>query len=385
MRFAHLWSRSGSLTFAFALAGFASGANAESYTVLHRFAGAPDDGDRPSAGLRSDRAGNLYGTTRFGGSNDYGTIFKVTPDGSEYLLHSFIGGKDQEYPIAGVIIDQKTGDLYGTVSGNNVANCDGCGVIWKLTAQGRFSVLHTFEITDGSYPYGSMIRDTLGNLYGTTFYGGTSHNCTYGCGVVWKLAADGAFSVLHNFTGSPDGAQPEGRLARDHAGNLYGTTAYGGYFDSSGGYGTIFKVASDGTETVLYSFTNGVDNRHPSSGVRRDKRGNLYGTTSWQLTSTVFRLAPDGKLTTISNLGADDPEGDLFLTHNSGRIYGTTYAGGAGTVYELTPNGVESILHSFTDTEHPLAGVIKIKHTLYGTTAGGDGNDHGVVFGLTVR
>ncbi len=370
-------------------AAFASGATAQSYTVLHRFTGAPNDGDTPYADLRADSEGSLYGTTRFGGTKDYGTIFKVATDGTETLLYSFTGGKDDEYPSAGVTVDQKTGDLYGTASGNSVVDCDeGCGIIWKLTARGRFSILHMFDSEDGSFPYGRMIRDRLGNFYGTTVYGGSSHNCTYGCGVVWELTAGGKYRVLHNFSGmsTGDGEGPLGRLARDRAGNLYGATGYGGYYNGYYGYGTIYKIAPSGAETVLYSFTNGSDGAYPSSGLVRDKAANLYGTTDSEYYDTVFRLTPDGTLTTVLNLGTDDPEGDLLRTR-SDWIYGTTYAGGngAGNVYELSPNGTLINLHSFTDTEHPWAGVLKIKDTLYGTTAGGDGSDHGVVFSLTIK
>jgi uncharacterized repeat protein (TIGR03803 family) len=263
-------------------------------TVLHSFTGGATDGALPEAGLVRDAAGNLYGTTCRGGGSDSGTVFKLDRTGAaETVLHSFTGGADGSCPIAGLLRDA-TGNLYGTTTRGGASACDppyGCGTVFKVDTSGNETVLYRFTgPPDGQYPEDNLVRDAAGNLYGTTVLGGASAcNPPYGCGTVFRLDTTGREVVLHRFTGGADGAKPFAGLVRDAAGNLYGTTGYGGVRDK----GTVFKLDTTGNETVLHSFT-GPDGQLPFHGLIRDAAGNLYGTTvlgGASNSGTVFKLS----------------------------------------------------------------------------------------------
>jgi uncharacterized repeat protein (TIGR03803 family) len=239
-------------------------------TVLHSFSGIPD-GSTPESGLVLDKAGNLYGTTPFGGYGP-GTIFKLTPKGKETILHNFADGyNDGAYPYGGVTIDKK-GNLYGTTNdGGSGGQQQGPGIIYKLAANGKFSVLYHFGAgADGGYPAAAPAIDASGNLYGTTIAGGD-----FGEGVLYKLTPDGTYTVLHSFGGSGDGEYGIGRPVMDGDGSLYGVTKEGG---GACGCGIVFKLAPDGSYSVLHSFA-GKDGREPGDGLMIDKQGNLFGTT----------------------------------------------------------------------------------------------------------
>jgi uncharacterized repeat protein (TIGR03803 family) len=231
--------------------------------VLYSFTGG-SDGAMPWAGLITDAAGNLYGTTYGGGVSGQGTVFQLDPSGTLTVLYSFTGGNDAS-PWAGLIADA-AGNFYGTTEGG-----DGPGEVFQLMPSGTLNVLHNFTGADGAVPHGGLIFDAAGNLYGTTHNGGTS-----GYGTVFQLTLSGALNVLHSFTGGSDGAYPEAGVLADMAGNLYGTT-YGG---GAGGQGTVFQLDPSGNLTVLYSLTGGSDGAYPSGDLFADAAGNLYGTTS---------------------------------------------------------------------------------------------------------
>jgi uncharacterized repeat protein (TIGR03803 family) len=267
---------------------------AVTYRMLHQFTGA--DGAQPHSELIVDNAGNLYGTTVYGGNlfctnvglpNGCGVVFKLTrkTNGwSETILHSFSGG-DGAYPVGGLVFDH-AGNLYGTASSGGNLNCDaphGCGTVFKLTpnSDGSWSetVLYSFSgEPDGFGPNATLVFDVAGNLYGTTASGGLFQ----GDGIVFELKpnSDGTWTeqILHRFVKS-DGSNPAAKLTFDAAGNLYGTTTTGGPFGS----GTVFKLAPNGdgnwTENVLHSFSV-TDGSDPLGGVVFDSAGNLYGTTS---------------------------------------------------------------------------------------------------------
>jgi uncharacterized repeat protein (TIGR03803 family) len=240
--------------------------------------------------------------------------------------------------------------------------------------------LHAFRGPDGGYPWASLIRDSVGNLYGTTYYGGNTNCGGTECGVVFKLSPKGKLTVLHAFTAGSDGDKPLAGLIRDAAGNLYGTTQYGGSGCNSYGCGTVFKVDKTGKETVLHSFT-GADGGDPMGGVVRDEKGNLYGTTS---SGTIFELDTAGVLTTLYTFtaAADGlfPTGSI-VRDAAGNLYGTTYYGGTGctnnggcgTVYKLGTNLTLTTLHYFdgrTDGYAPFGGLIAdAAGNLYGTTS----------------
>ena len=235
-----------------------------------------------------DSADNLYGTTPDGGASDAGVVFKVAKHGKETVLYSFTGGDDGGNPFAGLIRDS-AGNLYGTTTYGGDLKCNngyGCGTVFKLGKTGKETVLYSFtESPDGAYPYAGLVRDTKGNLYGTTFFGGAS-----GAGTVFKVDKTGKETVLYSFTGGSDGKYPYAGLLRDTKGNLYGTTEYGGASSN----GTLFKLDTSGTETVLHSFTGGSDGGLPIAGLILDASGNLYGAaqSGGDGGGTVFELTP---------------------------------------------------------------------------------------------
>jgi uncharacterized repeat protein (TIGR03803 family) len=209
---------------------------------------------------------NLYGTTSgFNGAYGNGAIFEVSPTGVLTILYQFSGGADGSNPNS--VVHDTEGNLYGTTYGGGAS---GYGTVFELTPNGKKTVLHSFTGgTDGSYPAAGLLRYSTGDLYGTTTGGGN------GYGTVFKVTKTGVETVLYSFTGGADGYYPVAALVRDANGNLYGTTVFGG----THGDGTVFKVTKTGVETVLYSFTGGADGNEPDAGVVFDKQGNLFGTT----------------------------------------------------------------------------------------------------------
>ncbi len=244
-------------------------------TVLYSFGPIRSgDGQRPESRLLQDRQGNFYGSTLIGGAVNFGTVFKLAPDGTETVLHSFAGGTDGEFPKVGLVMDGR-GNLYGTTGGEGGDCAFGCGTVFRLSSKGKIAVLHAFTGgSDGATPDGNLILDAAGHLYGVASAGGGGR-CSGGCGVVFRLAPDGTETVLHTFTGS-EGAAPTGSLIMDRAGNLYGVAASGG----AGNHGVVFKLAPDGTESVLHAFTGGAKDGASPVGVVMDKHGDLYGATS---------------------------------------------------------------------------------------------------------
>jgi len=269
------------------------GARAQNFQVLYSFAGGMDGG-QPSGDLARDSAGNLYGTTASGGASaacngGCGTIFKVDPAGKETVLHSF-NGTDGSYPFS-VILDASW-NLYGATlfGGQSCPGIGTCGVVFKLDTSDDLTILHEFAGgTDGSTPEASLVIDAMGNLYGTTLAGGASSGCPDqippGCGIVFKIDKNGDESIL-DFDGV-DGKNPSAGLLLDSDGSLYGTTTAGGAFASSVFdyiccYGSVFKVDNKGKVTVIHSFTGLIpDDGVPYAQLVQDQTGNLYGTTEF--------------------------------------------------------------------------------------------------------
>jgi uncharacterized repeat protein (TIGR03803 family) len=355
--------------------------------VLYNFCSVTNctDGSGPYAGLTSDEAGNFYGATLTGGAYDEGAVFKLTEAGKMTVLYSFTGKTDGAGPLASLVRD-KEGNLYGTTNFGGDSSCD-CGTVFKLNSTGELTVLYAFKGgTDGASPFGGVIRDNAGNIYGTTFYGGDANCYEYGCGTVFKLDTAGNETVLHRFTGAPDGENPYlGSLALDAKGNLYGTTWEGG---TASNWGTVFRVSQSGKETVLHSFAGYPnDGENPYAGVILDKERNLYGTAASGGSSgagVVFKLNNKGKETILYTFlgGTDgaDPESSL-IRDAEGNLYGTTWAGGypgSGTVFKVLKNGAEVVLRKFSGAGglSPIAGVLRNKAgNVYGTTFyGGEGS-----------
>ncbi len=327
--------------------------------VLYSFKGAPD-GSAPFAGLTLGAKGNLYGTTWSGGASGWGTIFTVDKAGQESVLYSFAGRfanpPDGQSP-ADVVRDAKD-NLYGTTwyGGNWFANS---GSVFKITASGKETVLYSF-LDPNSGPTGGLVRDAAGNLYGTVLEGGDYDHCVYGCGYVFKLDKTGTFTTLYTFTGESDGATPEAGPVGDADGNLYGTTAWGGDNNYCNGYGcgVVFKLDRNGTYTVLYTFKGAPDGASPQGRLALDSNGDLYGVTNFGGTGkcnvdygvgcgVVFKIDKTGKETILHSFTGG--AGGLFpvgLTRDArGNLYGTTENGGdldcsslgCGLVFEITP------------------------------------------------
>jgi uncharacterized repeat protein (TIGR03803 family) len=370
-------------------------AQAQTFSVLYSFGGQPD-GANPYGGLVEDASGNLYGTTQAGGTSNLGTVVKLDPSGNETVLHSFTGGTDGATPLASLVMDP-AGNLYGTT--NNGGGACNCGVVFKVDPSGNETILHSFTgQSDGGGPQASLTLDTAGNLYGVTGGGGGGNNA----GVVFKLDSVGQETVLHAFSGELDGGFPEAGLLRDSAGNLYGTTTVGG---GAGIGGTVFKLDSAGNFTTLYAFSGGADGGDPSSVLIQDNAGNLYGTTRQggiffdecaSGCGVVFKLDPTGKESVlysfcsvvVSGLCADGANPFAGVVEDeSGNLYGTT-AGPTSVIFKLSLGGNETVLYTFpvgTGLSAPFGGLIRdAAGNLFGTAffGGASGSGSGVVFKL---
>jgi uncharacterized repeat protein (TIGR03803 family) len=399
---------------------FVTGTAASQEVVLHSFHAR--DGANPYGGLIFDGSGNLYGTTVVGGAYGYGAVFELTPAAggrwTEKVLYDFSdNSSDGNHPQAGLVFDA-AGNLYGTTGYGGSGACSngtavGCGTVFELSPQlggdWKEKLLHSFDNngTDGNYPVASLIFDADGNIYGTTQYGGA-----YDDGTAFELTPTGGSwteTVLHTFSpNGGDGEIPYAGLVFDAAGNLYGTTVYGGAYL----FGTVFEltpaVGGTWTETVLHDFNNnGSDGTDPEASLILDSYGNLYGTTVTgggpYSGGTVFQLIPtvggtwkERLLHSFGN-GRDGiyPTASLMFDA-SGNLYGTTFGGGAyynGTVFELSPilgvGWVEKPLHAFVgsarDGVGPFASVVfDASGNLCGTTtSGGGAYDVGTVFEIT--
>jgi uncharacterized repeat protein (TIGR03803 family) len=392
--------------------------------VLHAFAGGTSDGGNPFAGLIADSSGNFYGTATIGGSSGAGVVFKLSPNGTPAVLHSFAGGaSDGGDPESGLIADS-SGNLYGTTRTGGGSGCftgQGCGTVFRLSPDGTsYTVLHSFVggASDGAVPVAGLILDSSGNLYGTTAAGGGSGCGGFGCGVVFKLSPSGTVTLLHSFTGS-DGTMPRAGLITDSNGNLYGTTQNGGDLScgpifGQPGCGVVFKLSPSGTTytfSLLHTFEAGAsDGAIPLAGLIADSSGNLYSTTDAGGGSGcggtgcggVFKLSPSGSSYTFSLLYSFagppsdgwEPFAGLILD-GSGNLYGTTQLGGGagcgapgcGVVFKVSPSGTETVLYAFAggagDGAEPVAGLIADSSgNLYGMTEAGGGSGAGVVFEL---
>jgi len=320
-------------------------------TVIHAFRRNFKDGFNPYAGLVVDGVGNLYGTTAFGGTHTGGTVFRLSPDGnggwSERILHSFKGDSDGAEPLAGLVIDS-SGNLYGTTAEGGTHRG---GTVFMLSPQNddtwKESILHRFpqDSSDGYAPRANLVRDTAENIYGTTSAGGE-----FGDGTVFELAPDEHGNwmerIIHQFHGT-DGAVPLADVVLDTAGDLYGTTFGGGKH-----FGVVFQLVPqpDGSwiETVLHSFTGGRDGGSPQTTPILNHAGDLFGTTAYRGTGfgIVFQLSPasGGKwkehvLHTFQNHPGARPLGDLIFDA-VGNLYGTTSGDASstsGSVFEIAP------------------------------------------------
>lgn len=389
-------------------------AQAQAVSVLYTFSGATD-GYGPYASLVFDSVGNLYGTTVIGGTSNAGAVFRLTPSSTgwqESVLYSFTGGNDGANPWSSLVLDA-AGNLYGTTY---FGGKHGYGTVFSLSPSSTgwsLTVLHAFTGSfDGGNPHAGVILDAAGNVYGTTYFGGR------GNGVVFELSRANGWkeNVLHMFTGLNDGGYPGDSLIFDPAGNLYGTTTAGGLIHD----GVVFRLSptSSGTwkEAVLHAFKGGNDGSVPWGRLALDSAGNLYGTTlnggsasacSGMGCGTVFRLKPNSKGGWIENLlysfaGQADgsyPYAGVTLDA-SGNLYGATYfagnladcaGSGCGNVYELSQNSSghweQKVLYEFTggaDGGDPYsAPIFDAAGNLYGVAPQNGASEQGVVYEIT--
>ena len=372
------------LLFLVLLSGIELAGAQSAFIPLYSFTGG-NDGANPVAGLVQASDGNLYGTTHEGGTNGYGAIFRITTGGGLVPLYSFTGGNDGADPYAG-LVQTGDGNLYGTTE---YGGTNDNGVVFRVTTNGILTPLYSFTGGhDGGNPRGALVQATDGNLYGTTENGGTNFD-----GTVFRISTNGALKPLYSFTDGHDGAFPESGLMQANDGNLYGTTYEGG----TNGYGVVFRITTNGLLTPLYSFTRVHDGAYPEAGLVQANDGNLYGTTEDGGTNNygaIFQITTNGVLTplysfTDGNDGAY-PEAGLVQA-GDGNLYGTTYAGstnGYGDIFRIATNGALTTIHSFTDGSDgadPLADLLQANNgNLYGTAAGGGASGKGAVFELSL-
>ena len=368
--------------------GGGSGATPLPYAVLHSFAADSSDGNFPRAPLVADSAGDFYGTAIGGGANGKGVAFKITRTGTFTLLHAFADGSDGAGPYS-ALVPGGASDFYGTTTAGGTNNW---GTAFKMTNAGAVTVLHSFgsAASDGAYALAGLLPDGAGNFYGTTQQGGTNNS-----GTAFKMTSAGAVTVLHSFGAFTNGASPSAGLVRDGSGNFYGTTVYGGTNDT----GTVFKMTSAGSVTELYSFTPGNNGISPYAALVPDGAGNFYGTAQYGGANgqgTIFKISSAGAFTLLHTFSLSTSDGAIplgvLLPDGNGNFYGTTYAGGAnnlGTVFKITNTGAFTLLHSFggfNDGIYPYAGLVSDgAGNLYGTTTQGGVNNKGTVYRIPAQ
>lgn len=347
------------------------------FKELYSFKGKPSDGAQPLGPLTAFN-GAFYGMTGKGGKHDRGTIFKVTPDGTETVLHSFTGAKDDgANPSSGFVAHG--GTLYGVTEYGGANNL---GTFFSLNSDGTPHLLFSFELSTGAHPTGGLLA-LDGTFFGTTEKGGT-----HGAGTVYEITTAGEYQLLYNFTGGHnDGSRPEGGV-ESFNGHLYGTTSRGGKHDR----GIVFQLSVEGSEKVIYNFgATAEDAAQPESGLT-PVRGALYGTTLFGGTKgvgTVYEVKSDGSERVVYSMALKSgfaPYAGL-LAYN-GYLYGTASDGGAnraGTVFSLLTDGTLTVLHDFRkkDGAEPRAALIAHGGKLYGTTFAGGGYSKGTVFEVT--
>lgn len=383
---------------------------AQTEGVLHNFNNNGTDGYQPLANINFGKSGNIYGTTELGGLYGAGTVFEASPKtGGGWtgkIVYNFNpGAGDGSEPVGGLLSDAH-GNLYGTTY---FGGAYGGGTVFELTpTSGGWSerILSSFQTADGTYPYGSLVLDDAGNLYGTTYSGGdflagTAYELVRGTGGLWEK------KVLHSFGAAGDGADPQAGLIIDGSGNLYGTTFYGGANfcpNQNAPCGTVFEISPGAggtwTETVLHNFSdNGTDGFLPPSPLTFDALGNLYGTTFLGGTSglgVVFELSPVGGGSWTETIVVSFSGGNgIFpgwggLVHDAaGNFYGTTQEGGVGygNVFKLMPvaggGWTETSYFNFSSSNgaYPVGGpAVDGRGNIFGTTQMGGSQGVGTVF-----
>lgn len=359
-------------------------AQAQTETVLYNFCSLANcaDGSTPSGPLIKDSSGNLYGTTQGSDEdeNGGGVVYRLSPEGVETVLHDFaLTPGDGLVPQSGVIMD-RDGNLYGFTGSGGAYRA---GTAFKLAPDGTETILHSFgsSPTDGESPNGPVVMDKQGNLYGTAYYGGE-----YEYGTIFKIRPDGTETILHNFDNNgTDGIQPYAGVVLDAHGNLYGTAAYGGAY----GGGVAFELSAKGVYTIIHQFgSTSPDGALPLAPLTLDASGNLYGVTgggfSGAASGIVFKLTPGSVgnwtetiLLNFSETGEGSESWAGLILDKTGNLYGVTPTGGsdaAGLAYRLSPQGAETVLYTFLNQSYgsiPAGPLLKDSTGIYGVTEDG--------------
>jgi uncharacterized repeat protein (TIGR03803 family) len=387
---------------------FAPLSQAQTLTTLYNFTGT-SDGDNPYGALVQGPNGDLYGTTSSDFGAGYGTAFEITTEGTFTTLYTFCSlpnCADGSYPVSGLTL-ANDGNFYGVTNDGGTHNY---GTFFKMTPQGTLTTLYSFcsqaNCADGYYPGAKLLQGLNGNFYGVTAYGGTT-----GFGTIFEVTKSGVLRTLYNFcsqSNCTDGSVPFGSLVQTKNGTFYGTTASGGAYGNYQ-YGTVYRLMPNGKLTTIYSFcslSNCADGYYLTSGVLLASNGKLYGTTAFggpflslcnngTGCGTIFEIAPGGKLTTLYNFcskpnctDGDRPLAPLMQASN-GEIYGSTPYGGEhgyGTVFQLTLKGKLTTIHDFayTDGSEAFAALMQAADgSLYGTTLAGGSSGWGTVFRIS--
>ena len=366
-------------------------------TVIYSFTGG-DDGADPTTALTEGTDGYLYGTTSAAGANGSGgTVFKITTAGVLTVLHSFKNDTFTDGSVPSGLIQGTDGSFYGVTT---YGGATGGGTVFKVTPTGTETILYSFVNGvggDGFNPSGNLIQATNGNFYGTAPSGGAQGN-----GVIFEITPSGQETILHSFNASAnDGYGPSSGVIQASDGNLYGTTpGYGANVNTS--FGAVFEVTLSGQETVLYTFKGPAvsDGQLPEAGLIQGGDGNFYGTTSegGVASGTVFKLTPGGVETVLSNFnagGATSVNGyspiSSLVQASDGNLYGTNSLGGAnndGTVFQSTPQGATTLVYAFGanagDGSNSQANLIQASDgNFYGTTHAGGAHGYGTIFKIT--
>ncbi len=363
------------------------------FTSLYSFTGT-NDGASPYAGLVQGSDGNLYGTTSSGGTNNLGTVFRIS-NGVLTCLYSF-NGTNGTAPYAALVLG-KDGNLYGTTYAGGVSDL---GTIFQITTNGTLTTLFSFTGTNDPYqganPAAALVPATDGSFYGTAEYGGLTNASYYGrgYGTVFQLTTNGTIAVPAVF-GNTNGAYPAGGLLLGQDGNFYGTTTWGGQGITAilPGWGTVFKMSPDGTLTNIYLFTGFDDGGFIYAGLVQGRDGYLYGAafSGGSDYGTLFKVSTNGSfilLHTFSYFDSGSPYGGM-TEGSDGNFYGTTYGAyaGFGSVFSVTPGGAFTNLFFFNNTNgsHPVGVLVQgADGNFYGTTSEGGANGLGTVFQLSV-
>ena len=307
----------------------------------------------PLGALVQDAAGNFYGTTQGGGTHGYGSVYRVTTAGAFTTLYSFTGGGDGSTP-SGALLLYSDGNLYGTTFDGGSF---GFGTVFSVTTGGTLTTLHGFNRADGRSPRSGLVAGTDGRLYGTTVGGGA-----YNTGTVFATTPAGDLTTLHSFVRG-EGTAPQASLVRGTDGNFYGTTAFNGSTDNrTDGPGGVFRISPAGDFQALHLFSGPSEGYGAVAGLVQGSDGAFYGVNpdgGANGNGTIFRVAADGTFQVIytfsaSNYGYNNdgiaPLGTL-LDGGDGRFYGDANLGGTngtGTVFAVTPAGAFTTIYSFS-------------------------------------